>query len=124
MPFEKQDDFFDLAGKSYSGRINSITFDKNNIYVIYEKGFTEDFMSGLDKDPRKRIKQIESEKQNYLAVFDQSLTLRENDIPLPKGLIYTNIVTEEGEILGLKNQDYFGEEKDQVVYYKLKVIRS
>jgi uncharacterized protein YrrD len=59
-----------------------------------------------------------------LAVFDQSLTLRENDIPLPKGLIYTNIVTEEGEILGLKNQDYFGEEKDQVVYYKLKVIRS
>jgi hypothetical protein len=124
VPFEKQDDFFDIAGKSYSGRINSITFDKNHIYMIYEKGFSEDFMNGLDKDARKRKKQIEDEKQNYLAVFDQTLTLQENDIPLPKGLIYTNIVTEEGEILGLKNQDYFEEEKDQVVYYKLKVIRS
>ncbi|WP_144603774.1 hypothetical protein [Algoriphagus algorifonticola] len=121
VPFEKQDDFWDLVEFNFSGRINQVLHGEKYMYVIYEKGLPEEFMQTLDQDRVKRQFQLLQKRQHYLAVFDQNLTLLENEISLPKGLIYTNIVTDENEILGLKNQDYFEEEKDQVVYYKLKL---
>lgn len=48
--------------------------------------------------------------------------LLQNNIPVPEGLIFTTVLTNNGEILALKHPDFFETEEDQVVYYKLKLI--
>ena len=57
-----------------------------------------------------------------MAVFDADFNLLQNDIPVPQGLIFTSILTEDEEILALKHPDFFETEDDLVVYYKLKLL--
>jgi hypothetical protein len=59
-------------------------------------------------------------EETYAAIFNSKNELIQNDILVPSGLIFSRVITKDGEILVKKNQDYFGSEEDQVVYYKLK----
>jgi hypothetical protein len=124
VPFEKADEYNDLTAYDFPGSIQEIYRTKDKILVIYHKGVSEDLARQFDRDSPEGRREIEILKKKYLAVFDLDFNQLQKDIPVPKGLIFTTIATGNGEILALKNQDYFGTEEDQVIYYKLKLKKG
>lgn len=85
--------------------------------VFYKKGVQEELVKNSLSDPS-----VELVDKTFVAVFDKDNNLIQNGIEVPEGLIFSRAVTEDGEILAKKNQDFFGTEEDQVVYYKLKLF--
>jgi hypothetical protein len=121
VPFEKADEYSDLTAYDFPGSIQEIYRTKDKILAIYHKGVSEDLAMQFDRNSTDGLREIEFLKKKYLAVFDLDYNNLQKDIPFPQGLIFTTIFTENGEILAKKNQDYFGTEEDQVIYYKLKL---
>ena len=89
--------------------------------MLYHKGVSEDIVSNYNYHEKADRDELEKFKQYYFAIYDKEFNLLQSDIPLPLGMFFTKVMTEEGELLGKKNQDYFGTEEDQVIYYKLKL---
>ncbi len=91
--------------------------DKGRTIVFYKKGIQEELVKNSLSDPS-----VELDDKTFAAVFDEENKLIQNEIEVPEGLIFSRAITEKGEILAKKNQDFFETEEDQVVYYKLKLI--
>ncbi|REG81727.1 hypothetical protein [Algoriphagus antarcticus] len=104
-------------GRQPTGMIDQFYHYKRHTIVIYRKGIPEEKVLLNQTDPS-----VELVNKSYAAVFDEENNLLKNDIPVPDGLIFSRAITENGEILALKNQEHFGVEEDFVVYYKLKMI--
>ena len=124
VPFEKVDDYNELTAYDFPGSILEIYRTSEQVLVIYHKGVSEEIAKQFDRSTADGARELESLKKNYLAVFDSDFKLLQNDIPVPQGLIFTTVLTENGEILALKHPDFFETEEDQVIYYKLKVVEK
>jgi hypothetical protein len=122
VPFEQADDYFELTIDQIPGSIQSIYTHEGKILVVYHKGVAEEIVKRYDRDDRDARAKLNLEKKFFLAVFDSAFQLLQNEIPLPDGLIFTTLISSEGEILALKDQIFFGSEQDQVIYYKLKLV--
>jgi hypothetical protein len=93
--------------------------DRGKTIVFYKKGIQEELVKNSLSDPS-----VELVDKTFVAVFDKDNNLIQNGIEVPEGLIFSRAITEKGEILAKKNQDFFGTEEDQVVFYKLKVVEE
>jgi hypothetical protein len=124
VPFEQADDYFELTIDQIPGSIQSIYTHGGKTLVVYHKGVAEEIVKRYDRDDREARAKLNLEKKLFLAVFDSAFQLLQNEIPLPEGLIFTSLISSEGEILALKDQVYFGTEQDQVIYYKLKLVED
>lgn len=124
VPFEQADDYFELTRDLIAGSIQSIYALAGKTLVVYHKGVAEEIVKRYDRDDREERAKLNLEKKFFLAVFDSSFQLIQNEIPLPNGLILTSLINSDGEILALKDQVYFGSEQDQVIYYKLKLVED
>ena len=91
--------------------------DRGKTIVFYKKGVQEELVKNSLSDPS-----VELVDKTFVAVFDEENNLIQNGIEVPEGLIFSRAMTEKGEILAKKNQDFFGTDEDQVVYYKLKLF--
>jgi hypothetical protein len=124
LPFEQADDYFELTKNLIPGSIESIYTHGGQTLVVYHKGVTEEIVKRYDREDREARAKLNLEKKLFLAVFDSAFQLLQNGILLPPGLIFTSLISSEGEILALKDQVYFGSEQDQVIYYKLKLEKD
>ena len=124
VPFEKVDDYNELTAYDFPGSILEIYRTSEQVLVIYHKGVSEEIAMQFDRSTADGARELESLKKTYLAVFDSDFKLLQNEIPVPQGLIFTTVLTENGEILALKHPDFFETEEDQVIYYKLKVVEK
>ncbi|SFB44480.1 hypothetical protein [Algoriphagus aquimarinus] len=106
-------------GDQRPGKIEQFYRYKGQTILIYSKGIPEERVLLSQKDPS-----IELVNETYAAVFDENYKLLKNDIPVPEGLVFSRVITENGEILALKDQDYFGVEEEFVIYYKLKLLHE
>jgi hypothetical protein len=121
VPFEKAEEYSDLTAYDFPGSIEEIYRTEDKVLVIYHKGVSEDLARQFDRNSTEGRREIEKLKKKYLAVFDLDFNQLQKDIPVPQGLIFTTISTENGVILALKHQDFFETEEDHVIYYKLKL---
>ena len=124
LPFEQADDYFELTIDQIPGSIQSIYSHGGQTLVVYHKGVAEEIVKRYDREDREARAKLNLEKKLFLAVFDSDFQLLQNEIPLPPGLIFTSLISSDGEILALKDQVYFGSEQDQVIYYKLKLVKD
>ena len=122
VPFENAEDYNELTEYSFPGSIQEIYRSKDKILVIYHKGVSEDQARQFDRNSPEGRREIEWLKKKYLAVFDLDFNQLQKEIPVPRGLIFTTISTENGVVLALKHQDFFETEEDHVIYYKLKLV--
>ncbi|MBN3583727.1 hypothetical protein JYB64_15105 [Algoriphagus aestuarii] len=91
-------------------------FDGKTI-VFYKKGIPEEQVQNLLTEPN-----ADFYENTFAAVFDSENKLIQKGIEVPDGLIFSRAITENGEILAKKDQDFFETEEDQVIYYKLKIL--
>ena len=124
ISFEKAKEYNELTAYDFPGSIQEVYRGRDKLLVIYHKGVSKDLARQFDRNSPDGRREIERLKRKYLAVFDLDFNLSQNDIPVPEGLIFTTVLTNNGEILALKHQDFFETEEDQVVYYKLKVVEE
>lgn len=124
VSFEKAKEYNELTAYDFPGSIQEFYRGRDKLLVIYHKGVSKDLAIQFDRNSPDGRREIERLKRKYLAVFDLDFNLLQNDIPFPEGLIFTTVLTKNGEILALKHQDFFGTEEDQVVFYKLKVVEE
>ncbi|WP_192346310.1 hypothetical protein [Algoriphagus sp. Y33] len=122
VPFEKEEEYNELTANNFPGTIREIYKSKNKTFVIYIKGIQEEIARQLDKNEDSGRRELEKLKANYIAVFDAEFNLLQNDISVPKGLIFSTILTEGDEIIAWKHPDFFETEEDYIVYYKLKLL--
>ena len=122
VSFKQEVEYSEITKYNFPGTIREIYRAKDKILVIYHKGIPEELARQVDRDEASGRRELEKLKQYYVAVFDAEFNLLQNDIPVPKGLIFTTILTEEEEVLALKHPDFFETEDDLVVYYKLKLL--
>lgn len=114
---------YELWDEKYSnlvfGRIEQIFQRKNDIVLIYTKGVSEDISRNYDRENQMEYWAFRNGLPRYAAIFDKSHQLIKNDIELPKGLLFSNVLSKNGEILAKKDQDAFGVEEAFETYYKL-----
>lgn len=122
VPFEKEEEYSMATENNFPGTIQEVYRSKDKTIVIYSKGVKEELAQQYDRNEPEGRRELEKLKKNYVAVFDAEFNLLQNDIPVPQGLIFTTILTEDDEILALKHPDFFETEDDFVIYYKLKVL--
>lgn len=119
VPFEEIQNYFELSKNIKPAGILGLYHTGKNIIVIYQKGTTEDVI--LRNQQEANPIDLNLFDETYAAIFNSKNELIQNDIPVPSGLIFSRVITKDGEILAKKNQDYFDTEEDQVIYYKLKL---
>lgn len=124
VPFDQEEDYSELTKNNFPGSIRRIYRSTNRTIVIYNKGIAESLASQYDRDESSGRLELEKLKKNYVAVFDAYFNLLQNNIPVPQGLIFTTVLTEDDEILALKHPDFFETEDDFVIYYKLKLLNQ
>ncbi|PZX51425.1 hypothetical protein [Algoriphagus chordae] len=120
--FEQEEVYNSITKNNFPGTIREIYKSNDKTFVIYTKGISEELTREIDRDEPDGQRELEKLSKYFVAVFDSEFHLIQNEIPVPSGLVFTTILTEEEEILALKNQDYFGVEEDFVIYYKLKLL--
>ena len=117
LPFSQAEQYIQLTQNNKAGYIHQLYHFRGKTIVIYSKGIPEERVFLSQKNPS-----LELVDKTYAAVFDENNDLLKNDIPVPEGLFFSRAITENGEILAMKNQDYFGAEEDFVIVYKLKLL--
>ncbi|WP_057938362.1 hypothetical protein [Algoriphagus resistens] len=117
LPFSEVGQYLELTHSIKPGYIFQLYRYAGKTIVIYRKGFPEDLVLQSQAD-----ESVELVDKDFAAVFDEQNNLVMNEIELPEGLVFSSMITEKGEILAKKNQDFFGVEEDFVVYYKLKLL--
>jgi hypothetical protein len=122
VPFEQEEEYREATKNNFPGSIREIYKSKDKTIVIYTKGISEELARTIDRNDPDGRRELEKLKNYYVAVFDGDFKLLQKDIPVPKGLVFTTILTEDDEILALKHPDFFETEDDKVIYYKLKLL--
>ncbi|SFB44460.1 hypothetical protein [Algoriphagus aquimarinus] len=122
VAFEQEQEYAEITKNNFPGTIREIYKSTDKTIVIYTKGISEELTREIDRDEPDGRLELEKLKNYYVAVFDGEFKLLQKDIPVPKGLIFTTIITEDDEILALKHTDFFQTEDDFVIYYKLKLL--
>lgn len=117
-------EWYEQKGNIIFGKIEKLYRRENDIIVIYTKGVEEEISKNYDRENRTEWMDFIYNIPRYAAVFNNDHQLVQKDILLPKGLIWSSVVNNKGEILALKNQDYFEVEEDFVTFYKLNLAVS
>jgi hypothetical protein len=120
--FEQEEVYNSITKNNFPGTIREIYKSTDKTIVIYTKGISEELTREINRDEPGGQRELEKLRKYFVAVFDSEFHLIQNEIPVPSGLMFTTILTEEEEILALKHPDFFESEDDFVVYYKLKLL--
>lgn len=124
IPMNRQADWYEEFGNVIFGRIEQIYRRENDVIVIYTKGVGEEIASQYNRENREEWLAFLESIPRYAAVFDDNHELIQQDLPLPKGVRLSSIVTSEGAIIAEKNQEYFGVEQDFLIYYELGLAKD
>lgn len=123
IPMNRQADWYEEFGNVMFGKIENIYRRNNDVIVIYTKGVSEEIAEQYNRENWEEWVSFLESIPRYAAIFDDDHQLIQNDIPLPKGLRLSSILTGEGAIIAEKNQEYFGVEEDFLIYYELDLVR-
>jgi hypothetical protein len=76
-------------------------------------------------DPENRVEWMTfiNNIPRYVAVLDKNHQMLQKDIPVPLGIGFTSVCNSKGEIIVLKNQEFFGVEEDFSTFYKLDFVK-
>ena len=102
------------------GRFHEMYTHDGLILVVYSKGVKEEIAMQYNPENRDEWGSFVQGIPLYLAVFDSDHQLLCKDLPLPAGIHLTPVINNQGEILAIKNQEYWGVEEDFVTIYKMK----
>lgn len=124
VPMKDYQEWYEQKGNIIFGKIEKLYRRESDVIVIYTKGVEEEISKNYDRENRTEWMDFIYNIPRYAAVFNNDHQLVQKDILLPKGLIWSSVVNNKGEILALKNQDYFEVEEDFVTFYKLNLAVS
>lgn len=102
------------------GRFHEIYTHDGLIFVVYSKGVKEEIAMQFNPENRDEWASFVQGIPLYLAAFDRDHQLLCKDLPLPAGIDLTPVMNNQGEILAIKNQEYWGVEEDFVTVFKMK----
>lgn len=124
VPIENLEDYYEKSKFNVFGRIERLYALDEEILVVYTKGVPEDIArTNYSENIQERAEFI-NRIPRYAAVLDKKHQMLQKDIPLPKGMIFSTVVNNKGQIIALKNQEYFGVEEDVVTLFKVEIGKS
>jgi hypothetical protein len=105
------------------GKIEQIYSREHDILVVYTKGMDEEIVKQYDTENRVEWMTFINSIPRYVAVLDKNHQLLQKDILVPLGIGFTSVCNSKGEIIVLKNQEFFGVEEDFTTFYKLDFVK-
>ncbi|MEX2565840.1 MAG: hypothetical protein WD431_07860 [Cyclobacteriaceae bacterium] len=124
VPLANMDDYYEKSIDNIFGRTQNLYALDNQIVIHYTKGLGEEKVKSIPRNTLEERTAFSLEIKNYLAVLDREHRVLQKDIPVPQGITLSSVVEENGCILGLKDQDYFGVEEDMVIFYQMKLVKK
>ncbi|WP_194975630.1 hypothetical protein [Aquiflexum lacus] len=124
VPIENWEDYYEKSKFNVFGRIERLYALDEEILVVYTKGVPEDIARTNYSENMQERAEFINRIPRYAAVLDKSHQMLQKDIPLPKGMIFSTVVNNKGQIIALKDQEYFGVEEDVVTLYKVEIGKS
>jgi hypothetical protein len=122
VPFNQSETYWEANRNIIQGSIKEVFPLDSGIVILYAKGIPEEITQRYKQDDvEEREEMIQKHNPGYLAIFDKTHQLLTWDVLAPKGLIFTSIVNNKGEIIVLKDQEYYGLEDDFITFYRLRV---
>ncbi|WP_373520597.1 hypothetical protein [Aquiflexum sp.] len=105
------------------GKIEQIYSREQDILVVYTKGVDEEIVKQYDPENIVEWMTFINSIPRYMAVLDKNHQMLQKDIPVPLGIDFTSVCNSKGEIIVLKNQEYFGMEEDFTTFYKMNQVK-
>lgn len=104
------------------GKIEQIYSREQDVLVVYTKGVEEEIVKQYDPEQRVEWMTFINSIPRFMAVLDKNHQLLQKDISVPLGIHFTSVCNSKGEIIVLKNQEFFGVEEDFTTFYKLNLV--
>jgi hypothetical protein len=105
------------------GKIEQIYSREQDFLVVYTKGVDEEIVKQYNPENRVEWTTFINSIPRFMAVLDKNHQLLQKDIPVPLGIHFTSVCNSKGEIVVLKNQEFFGIEEDFTTFYKLDFVK-
>ncbi len=105
------------------GKIEQLYTHDGLIFVVYTKGVKEEVAMQYNPENSEEWGKLIQGIPRYLAVFSRDHQLLRKDLPLPEGIHLTPVINNLGEILVIKNQEFWGVEEEFVTFYKMKMLK-
>ena len=105
------------------GKIEQIYSREQDILVVYTKGVDEEIVKQYDPENRVEWTAFLNSIPRFMAVLDKNHRLLQKDIAVPLGIDFTSVCNSKGQIIVLKNQEFFGAEEDFTTFYKLDLVK-
>jgi hypothetical protein len=121
VPLSNSSQMYEVNRFNVFGRFQEIYSHDGLVLVAYAKGVKEEIAMQYDPQDREEWGSFVQGIPRYLAVFDRDHQLLCKDLPLPQGIHLTPVINHQGEILAIKNQEYWGVEEDFGTIYKIKL---
>jgi len=124
VPMANMEDYYEMSIDNIFGRIQNLYVLDDQIVIHYTKGMEEEKVKALPRNTVEEEAAFFRQIKNYLAILDMDHQMVQKDIPVPQGIILSSVAENNGFILGLKDQDYFGVEEDKVTFYQMKLLKE
>lgn len=125
VAMNQADDYWEINNKIIQGRIAGVYPLEKGIVVIYRKGLDEKITTGYNIGEWEIRRMLDDQYNPYLwAFFDQEMKALIWDQACPEGLIWTSSYTKNGEIVAIKDQEFYGKEEKHQTLYLFQAIKS
>lgn len=124
VPLSNMGQYYENVKNNIFGKIQNLYLLDSQIVVHYTKGMEEEKARAFPRNTTEESRAFLHQIKNYLAVLDLDHQMIQKDIPVPQGIILSSVAGENGFILGLKDQDYFGVEEDMVTFFQMKLDKE
>jgi len=124
VPLSNMGGYYENVRNNIFGRIHNLYVLDDQILIHYTKGMEEEKAKSFPRNTMEENRAFLHQINNYLAILDREHRILQRDIPVPQGITLSSVAEENGFILGLKDQDYFGVEEDKVTFYQMKLVKE
>lgn len=125
VSMNQSSEYWDINGNIIEGRITGLYPLEKGIMVIYRKGMDENITSGYNTDDREVRRLLDDNHNPYLwAFFDYEMGAIAWNQACPEGIIWTSSYTKNGEIVGMKDQEFHGKEEKHQTFYLYKPVQT
>ena len=121
VPLANMEDYYEKSIDNIFGRIQNLYVLDSLIVIHYTKGLEEEKVKQFPRNILEERTAFLHQIKNYLAVLNREHQMLQKDILVPQGIILSGVAVENGAILGLKDQDFFGVEEDMVTFYMMEL---
>lgn len=124
IPGQKEPVGYVSGNTMYEATIEGIYALKNTVVISYSSGIPEDIFKQNELNKPENYFRYPEFRKNFLRLYQEELGLS-NEIVIPSKIDFIlNIESTDKPFYALRNDEFIGEEKEYLTFYKLRLVQK